>query len=571
MKLSKNLLIGTAITLGSILTLSAQNKSSNNLDAQMPRWFVGAGVFGGIQSSSISQNNWTDTYLNPLNANVNKVAQEGGYNLGLNLNLAYYLGKSRNFGIGTGIQYLHQNTKLGLNPMSIEYQSTDNFGSVFRQGVRSSNTIKEQLKQNIIGIPVMLLFKKQLNQRWGLNLDAGMVFNIVNTASFNADNAKFDYEAIYKLDNNGVPIYDNSSVPDPNSWLITKAHYERVNTDGNVNTYFENLHNQGYNVGLNIEPSTKSGDVKNTSIASSWFIRPSVSYRIKPNLALHANIAYQQIKTSFQTQSNYMITNKRGSYETMTSGLQSNTQGLISFGIGLRYYFGKERIKEEKKPTLAPAPAPKPVVKEDPYKEMVKVMVKLQDEKYGKPVEGNIVIKQGNKTVYNGKADQSGISNFYLEPGNYTVGVSAKGYIPAEESLELQTNEKGKSKTIELKQPKIEKGLVFKLKAINFETGSNKLTQTSFDLLDKMADILIENPNMVVEVAGHTDNVGDDQKNLELSQKRAEEVMNYLLAKGAKAKQMKAIGYGETKPVADNETPEGRLQNRRVMFTVLDF
>ncbi|MDP3930461.1 MAG: outer membrane beta-barrel protein, partial [Bacteroidota bacterium] len=208
MKLYKNLLIGTAISLSTVFGLSAQNKSTNNLDAQMPRWYVGAGLMGGGQSSSISQNNWADSYVNPLNANINKVAQQGGYNLGLNLNLAYYLGKNRNFGLGTGIQYIYQKTNLGLNPMFIEYQSTDNFGSVFRQGIRTANTIEEQLKQNIIGLPIMLLFKKQLNNRWGVNLDAGIVFNLVNSASFNAENAKFDYEAIYKIDNNNVPIYD---------------------------------------------------------------------------------------------------------------------------------------------------------------------------------------------------------------------------------------------------------------------------------------------------------------------------------------------------------------------------
>ncbi|MCK6612545.1 MAG: OmpA family protein, partial [Bacteroidia bacterium] len=95
--------------------------------------------------------------------------------------------------------------------------------------------------------------------------------------------------------------------------------------------------------------------------------------------------------------------------------------------------------------------------------------------------------------------------------------------------------------------------------------------ESSFNILDKMADILKENPSMVIEVAGHTDNVGDDQKNLVLSESRAKTVMDYLLQKGVNAKQMKAVGYGETQPIADNNTEEGRLANRRVMFTVLEF
>jgi outer membrane protein OmpA-like peptidoglycan-associated protein len=113
--------------------------------------------------------------------------------------------------------------------------------------------------------------------------------------------------------------------------------------------------------------------------------------------------------------------------------------------------------------------------------------------------------------------------------------------------------------------------LVFKLSAINFETGSDKLTTTSYNILDKMADILKENPQMVVEVGGHTDNVGDDQKNLVLSQNRANAVMNYSVKKGVKASQLKAVGYGETQPISENDTDEGRKKNRRVMFTVLEF
>lgn len=579
MKLIKKLYKSCLLAAVAYLPVNAQEKPGFGLDAQMPRWYVGGGLFGGSQTSSITQNNWSGGYLNALNADIMAVKQHGGFNIGFNATLGYFLGNNRNFGLGTGLQYIHQQYEIGVHHLFVEYQSIDGLGSVFRQRIRSKGEISEEIKQNAFGIPLMLMFKKQLNNKWGVNLDGGVIFNVATNAKYEVDDAKFDYEAIYKFDNNGTPIYDNSPIPDPNSWLITKAHYENTNPNGDVNAYFEGLYTQGYNVGLGIEPtSNKEGDVKNISVSTSWFIRPSVSYRIKPNLALHANIMYQQLKTVFEPRTDYMITDRRGSYESMSNGISSNTQGLINLGLGIRYYFGKERVKEPKKPTPPPPPAPEPktVVKEepekqDPYKEMVKVTIKLQDEKYGKPVEGNIIIKQGLKTVYNGKADNSGISNFYLEPGNYTVGVTAKGYIPAEENLQLMTTEKGKSKVIELKQPKIEKGLVFKLKAINFETASDQLTSSSFDILDRMAELLLENPSMVVEVAGHTDNVGNPQSNLALSQKRAGAVSDYLLSKGVKTNQLKAVGYGQTKPIASNDTEEGRLQNRRVMFTVLEF
>jgi type IX secretion system PorP/SprF family membrane protein len=219
----------------------------------------------------------------------------------------------------------------------------------------------------------------------------------------------------------------------------------------------------------------------------------------------------------------------------------------------------KPMVKEEVKPVV------------DPNADKVGVSVNMSDEKYGNPVMGNITIMKGKTVLYSGQGDASGISNFYLPPGVYKMSVGAKGYIPVEETIDISQNEKGSKYEVKLKQPKIEKGLVFKLSAINFETGSERLTSSSFDILDKMADILKENPNMIVEVSGHTDNVGDDQKNMALSQNRANSVMNYLLKKGVSAGQLKAVGYGETQPVSENDTVEGRKKNRRVMFTVVEF
>ncbi len=228
--------------------------------------------------------------------------------------------------------------------------------------------------------------------------------------------------------------------------------------------------------------------------------------------------------------------------------------------------------KKHKEPAQVAQDVPKPVVKEvDPNADKINVNVNMKDEKYGNPVPGNITIMKGNSIVYKGEGDNSGISNFYLKPGVYQMSVTSKGYIPVEETIDISKNEKGSKYDILLKQPKIEKGLVFKLSAINFETGSDRLTTASFNILDKMAQILIENPQMVVEVSGHTDNVGDDSKNLVLSQNRANAVMNYLLKKEVTPAKLKAVGYGETQPVANNETEEGRKQNRRVMFIVLDF
>jgi OOP family OmpA-OmpF porin len=108
------------------------------------------------------------------------------------------------------------------------------------------------------------------------------------------------------------------------------------------------------------------------------------------------------------------------------------------------------------------------------------------------------------------------------------------------------------------------------LQGVNFETSSATLTADSRPVLDAVAADLKQYPRLRIEVQGHTDNVGADAYNLGLSQRRAAAVREYLLSQGIGADQLSAKGYGETQPVADNTTPAGRQQNRRVVLSVLD-
>ena len=107
---------------------------------------------------------------------------------------------------------------------------------------------------------------------------------------------------------------------------------------------------------------------------------------------------------------------------------------------------------------------------------------------------------------------------------------------------------------------------VFENFDFNFETGKDVIKAESFDDLDNLVKILNEYPEANVAIEGHTDNVGDPAKNLELSQKRADAVKAYLISKGISEARLTATGYGDTKPIADNKTKAGKALNRRVDF-----
>ncbi len=103
---------------------------------------------------------------------------------------------------------------------------------------------------------------------------------------------------------------------------------------------------------------------------------------------------------------------------------------------------------------------------------------------------------------------------------------------------------------------------------ITFQTGSVDLTADSRAALDQVAALLAQNPSINVEVGAHTDTQGDSDKNLQLSQQRADAVVTYLsTTKGIQASRLKAVGYGEAQPVVANEASEAdRQKNRRIEF-----
>ena len=106
------------------------------------------------------------------------------------------------------------------------------------------------------------------------------------------------------------------------------------------------------------------------------------------------------------------------------------------------------------------------------------------------------------------------------------------------------------------------------LQGIQFEVGKTVIKKTSFAILNQIAKVLIENPTYLVDVRGHTDNVGKPATNLIMSDKRASAVRDYLIGKGVNGDRITSHGFGDTQPVASNKTKAGKAKNRRVEFVV---
>jgi outer membrane protein OmpA-like peptidoglycan-associated protein len=121
-----------------------------------------------------------------------------------------------------------------------------------------------------------------------------------------------------------------------------------------------------------------------------------------------------------------------------------------------------------------------------------------------------------------------------------------------------------------LRAERTDRGLVVTLEDVLFEVNGAELQPGAQVEMLRLVDYLKRNPDHNILIEGHTDNTGSSEYNLQLSQLRAQSVESYLVASGVPAERIRAVGYGETRPEAPNDTASGRQQNRRVEIVILD-
>jgi outer membrane protein OmpA-like peptidoglycan-associated protein len=111
-------------------------------------------------------------------------------------------------------------------------------------------------------------------------------------------------------------------------------------------------------------------------------------------------------------------------------------------------------------------------------------------------------------------------------------------------------------------------GILVNLPDVTFATDSAQVSPQMRNVLDDVAQSLMQYPDSLIDVMGHTDSTGSEAYNLDLSKRRADAVANYLVSRGVARARIETIGYGEQYPVADNSTPSGRAENRRVEIRI---
>jgi len=180
----------------------------------------------------------------------------------------------------------------------------------------------------------------------------------------------------------------------------------------------------------------------------------------------------------------------------------------------------------------------------------------------------DIALKGDRKTNQSFRAEGGKFEKEIPKLGWYLVSASAEGYINANDSISIEDD--GLSPfTRDLYLQPIEVGVTVRLKNIYFDFDKTTLKKESFIELNKVVEFLKQNPSVEIEIAGHTDNKGADDYNVNLSQGRSQSVVDYIVSQGIESFRLVAHGYGEALPIDNNETEAGRANNRRVDFTVM--
>jgi OOP family OmpA-OmpF porin len=188
------------------------------------------------------------------------------------------------------------------------------------------------------------------------------------------------------------------------------------------------------------------------------------------------------------------------------------------------------------------------------------------------PLAGEQIVffGQTSKTEILGVTGPDGKCSVNLPEGEtYDIKVRSVGDELDYSSISIPTLEENEEFTEATLTVMIEEPTSFTLNNVHFSTGSADLKSSSSKELNELANYLNLKKSVKVEIGGHTDNVGADDSNQKLSQKRAEAVKEFLIKKGVSENRLKSKGYGETKPVASNDSDKGKAMNRRTEVVFL--
>jgi outer membrane protein OmpA-like peptidoglycan-associated protein len=183
----------------------------------------------------------------------------------------------------------------------------------------------------------------------------------------------------------------------------------------------------------------------------------------------------------------------------------------------------------------------------------------------GKPYVGETITFKGTQSTVRGTTDSQGNIEMHI-PKSDTYEIQFESITGPYKCGEIYVPDRTGTMTVNVEY----ENTTVELKDVLFDTGKASLKSSSFKSLNDLVKGMNQYDTLIVEIAGHTDNIGGEEFNMVLSQDRANSVRDYLISKGIKPERVTAVGYAYSQPVADNSSEAGRAQNRRTEVRILN-
>lgn len=428
--------------------------------------------------------------------------------------------------------------------------------------------VNDDLKNYMLGFSpdgkIMFLNQEKRNPG-GLIINDGIAFSVFANGNWSKPSrVSVDYLLNKSKHQSGSVSADGSLM-----LLSLQAYASRGEEDIYICTYENGKWTQPVNLGSDINTSRQemtpylSFDMKNLYFSSnghggkggrdlfvaerkgeSW-----TSWTKPKNLGADVN--------SFGVELNYFIDSKN------QVAYFSSTQSSDGYGDIKAHDITLEIVEE---PIVEEAFSELVVIAEEARKVLV-FSGSISNEKTAEPISAALNIKSDGIDEHINSDETNGkfTIELTLTIQNGIVNIKAPSFMSITEEILFD----GKDLTRDFKLTPLEVGATIQLNQVYFERGTAELLEDSFAELDRVVDMMSENPTVKIELSGHTDNQGSSKLNIKLSQERVEKAKMYLTEHGIDNKRIKGKGYGGSKPVASNASEETRKLNRRVEITIL--
>jgi outer membrane protein OmpA-like peptidoglycan-associated protein len=366
-----------------------------------------------------------------------------------------------------------------------------------------------------------------------------------------------------------------------------------MNPEGDVNTFFQNNKNAGFNVGLGKKPNSNKSEVSYTTGSIGFMVQPSLSWYLSDHVALNFGVYYMYQSFKNVNDDNYMLMNTKGDYSSSLNNVSSSNVQSFGGNVGVRFLFGKPKDTDEdgipdrkdKCPEVwgieqfqgCPDTDKDGIQDSEDSCRTIPGLAKFHgcpdSDSDGLPDKDDECPYQAGPISLKGCPDRDGdgIADKYdLCPDK--PGLAIYKGCPDTDGDGIADNE---DQCPEVAGPASNNGCppppppvkeIPLSTPILFETNSTNVSESSIPVLEIGVKTLNDDAKSLIIIHGHADSRGTDAYNKQLSMRRAQAVKAKLVKMGANPKRIKVIAHGEKDPVASNDTQDGMAENRRAVM-----